>query len=94
MDMDTGLELWKEFIEFSPFAAGPDNWTSFCFFCGEEVPNHEPDCIFLKAKKLIESDIEYCNELSKGDKFVCTLAKGHAGQHMAHARQDIVVAMW
>jgi hypothetical protein len=58
-DEDETLKLWRRLLEW----IGDDPWHEInygldfsCFFCGEDRPNHEPDCIYLVVKKLIEGD--------------------------------------
>ena len=58
---EQALELWREwFVEDGcPTYAGECGGDISCFFCGEwsfgEEDCHEPDCIFVRAKKLIDS---------------------------------------
>jgi hypothetical protein len=94
--MDEALQIWKKWFEYSgsPWVLGSGGWFEECFFCGENIPNHEDNCVYVKAKKLIDSEKIYCYEHSPDKKFVCTLEKGHAGQHIAHVKNDIVVCMW
>ena len=56
---DKALALWKRW-----FAWGGDNpWHESnygldisCLFCGEDQPNHEPDCVYVAAKELMEDE--------------------------------------
>lgn len=51
---ENALELWKRWFEFSG-----DPWESIdvfedcCFFCCGDRPDHELDCVYVAAKKLI-----------------------------------------
>lgn len=54
---DKALALWKRWFEWR----GGDPWEAvggliICIFCGEDRPNHEPDCIFVAAKELMEDE--------------------------------------
>ena len=51
--MDKALELWKRLFEFvdDPYV----DW--YCFFCGRpEGMFHQPNCIWIEAKKLVEEN--------------------------------------
>lgn len=56
------LKLWREWFNrqgSSPSIDGDISW--YCFFCNEtltgneEDSQHAPDCIYIRAKKLIEA---------------------------------------
>lgn len=53
---DRALSLWKEWFDYNgiPWERDADNWDSSCFFCGKGHPEHEGNCVFIRAKKLIE----------------------------------------
>lgn len=55
---NAALSLWREWFEKSGDnpQVTPDVW-DHCFFCGnlrEQHPAHVPDCIYLRAKALVE----------------------------------------
>lgn len=54
--LDLGMQLWKEWFEWSgdPWtAAGRDcDWTD-CFFCGEDEPKHSDNCIYERVRLLL-----------------------------------------
>lgn len=39
-----------------------DDYGGSCFFCGESYPRHASDCIYVKAKKLMEAEDEQMEE--------------------------------
>lgn len=49
------LDLWKEWFE-----QDGDPWTqdsydrTWCFFCTSQEPQHDEDCIFVRARALLE----------------------------------------
>jgi hypothetical protein len=53
------LTLWREW-----FARGESPWVEgSCFFCKERktaaaAPGHAPDCLYIRAKALVEQDNE------------------------------------
>ena len=56
------LELWREWFaeDGGPMYAAEGSGDLTCFFCGEwffgEHDKHAPDCIFIRAKQLIEKE--------------------------------------
>lgn len=61
-EANEALTLWREWFAKSgdPFYASEDD--VYCFFCGEwqhdsdNRPEHEADCIYVRAKRLVEGD--------------------------------------
>jgi hypothetical protein len=56
---EEALELWREYFLKGIDPLGEDV-VGYCFFCLAEVysgwgdDKHEPDCIYVRAKKLVE----------------------------------------
>ena len=50
-------ELWVEWFDFSgdPWEEGEWGGEKACFFC-TGAPGHEPDCVYLKAKRLLDEE--------------------------------------
>ena len=48
------LALWKRWFEYSgdPWHESNYGLDISCLFCGEDQPKHEPDCVYVAAKKL------------------------------------------
>jgi hypothetical protein len=61
--MDEALKLWREWFkdDGNPIVAGECGGDLSCFFCGgwqvavKSPCEHKPDCIYVRAKALIES---------------------------------------
>lgn len=65
----TAIELWKRWFDWSgdPWVDASEFGRVYCFFCGENHPNHEPHCVFVTAQKLValdEKGIEWTDKLS------------------------------
>ena len=53
-EADKGLKIWQEWFEWSGDPWQNDDYgNTFCFFCGEGIPNHLESCAFVKAQELI-----------------------------------------
>jgi hypothetical protein len=54
----TWQKLWIEWFEFSgnPWEYNDNYGRTYCFFCAEEYPNHSANCVFIRAKSLIEKE--------------------------------------
>lgn len=52
---DEALKLWIEFFELvnEPWEGTRDG-SDTCFFCTELRPHHEHECIWVRAKALVE----------------------------------------
>ena len=55
------MQLWKEFFNKDKGAMEADHGdTESCFFCGEiagwREERHKPDCIYLRAKEMLERE--------------------------------------
>lgn len=54
---ETALDLWRRWLEWSgnPYLVYNGRWEEECFFClNTKEEGHEPDCVFVAAKKLAE----------------------------------------
>jgi len=51
-------ELWVEWFDFSgePWERDDRGQWCLCFFCGSR-DSHSPDCVYLKAKKLLDKEV-------------------------------------
>lgn len=57
LEENKALTLWKRWFEWSGMPWESSDWSEFgwyCFFCGEEEPNHKQDCVYVAAKRLVE----------------------------------------
>ena len=56
--MNRALQLWLRWFEQdgAPYIKDGEDmgYDDYCFFCGENEPEHEPDCIYLEAEKLVQ----------------------------------------
>lgn len=63
-EANEALTLWREWLAKGgdPFYASEMGGDVYCFFCGEwqhdsdNRPEHEADCIYVRAKRLVEGD--------------------------------------
>ena len=56
---DKALKLWRELVNYLGDYPFTDDTTDYgkeptCFFCSHIRPTHDLDCIYLRAKKLLE----------------------------------------
>ena len=51
------LALWKRWFAWSgePWEDVVEGFTA-CFFCDEDQPKHEPDCVYVAAKELVNDE--------------------------------------
>ena len=55
-------ELWVEWFDLNEGPSGgpwsDSEWggVRVCFFCNGDEPEHRPDCVYLKAKRLLDEE--------------------------------------
>ena len=55
--MDKALELWKRLFEYTSNPYEKVDGEEWCFFCtATKGYSHEPGCIWIEAKKLVEEN--------------------------------------
>lgn len=53
---EAALSLWREFFQERGSPNGPDD-SFLCFFCyAANGTEHEPDCIYIRAKELFDGN--------------------------------------
>lgn len=57
--MSEALKLWEEWFDGDGIPWIYSDYDRFCYFCADSHPNHEPGCIYLRAKKLIAKPRQY-----------------------------------
>jgi hypothetical protein len=51
---ESALDLWRRWFAWSGDPWDRDEVYQSCIFCGHDKLQHEPDCIWVAAKKLVE----------------------------------------
>jgi len=53
--MSIALELWRRWFEENGEPWANSEWGMPCFFCWVEHPNHDANCVYVLAAKLLEN---------------------------------------
>jgi len=51
----SSFKLWQEFLKSSNGPYEDNGWKFSCFFCNEFAPNHDSNCVWIRAEELIKN---------------------------------------